>query len=223
MRMPISSRSTLANLQGWLYLIGVLAVAALVFASCSGSGSTMSNNSTGAIHVSLTNPPSCAFPHGSFDHVYVTIRSVHAHTSSTATDSSSGWQELAPQLNSQPMQIDLFSTASNTGLLTQLGSNSALPAGTYQQIRLLLVANDGSGGATPSTNACGNQGWNCVVLHDSSIHELQLSSQANTGLKIPPGQVLGCPIVLAAGHDLDLNIAFNACPSIIHTAPCASP
>jgi len=147
MRMPISSRSTLANLQGWLYLIGLLAVAALVFASCSGSGSTTSSNTTGAIHVSLTDPPSCAFPNGNFDHVYVTIRSVQAHTSATASDSSSGWQELAPQLNSQPMQIDLFSTASNTCLLTQLGSNTALPAGTYQQIRLILVPNDGSGGA----------------------------------------------------------------------------
>jgi len=175
----------------------------------------MSNNTTGAIHVSLTDPPSCAFPNGNFDHVYVTIRSVQANTSATATDSSSGWQELAPQLNSQPMQIDLFATASNTCLLTQLGSNSALPAGTYQQIRLILVPNDGSGGATPSTNACGNQGWNCLVLHDSSVHELQLSSQANTGLKIPPGQVLGGPIVVAAGQDVDLNIDFNACASIV--------
>src|SRR5882762_10950054 len=143
MRMPISSRSTLANLQGWLYLIGVLAVAALVFASCSGSGSTMSNNTTGAIHVSLTDPPSCAFPHGSFDHVYVTIRSVQAHTSATASDSSSGWQELAPQLNSQPMQIDLFAAGSNTCLLTMLGLSTPLPAGNYQQIRLLLVPSSG--------------------------------------------------------------------------------
>src|SRR5258708_19918228 len=154
MRMPISSRSTLANLQGWLYLIGVLAVAALVFASCSGSGSTMSNDTTGAIHVSLTDPPSCAFPHGSFDHVYVTIRSVQAHTSSTATDSSSGWQELALQLNSQPMQIDLFSTASNTCLLTQLGSNPALPAAPYQQTRFLLLPNTGTVTTTPPHNSC---------------------------------------------------------------------
>src|SRR5258708_10902688 len=164
MLMPISSRSTLSNLQGWLYLIGLLAVAALVFASCSGSGSTMSNNTTGAIHVSLTDPPSCAFPHGSFDHVYVTIRSVQAHTSSTATDSSSGWQELAPQLNSQPMQIDLFSTASNTCLLTQLGSNSALPAGTYQQIRFLLVPNHGTCGAAPFHNIRAHPCSDCISL-----------------------------------------------------------
>jgi hypothetical protein len=222
MREPSSVRPTRAFRQapnfllrkGWIFPASALAIAALVFVSCSGSSSTMSPT-TGTIHVTLTDPPSCAFPNGNFDHVYVTIRSVQAHTSSSATDSTSGWQELAPQLNSQPMQIDLFSTASNTCLLTNLGSNTALPAGSYQQIRLLLVPNDGSGGATPSSNACSNQGWNCVVLHDSSVHELQLSSQANTGIKIPPGQIVGGPIVVNAGQDVDLNIDFNACASIL--------
>ncbi len=113
------------------------------------------------------------------------------------------------------MQIDLFSATSNPCLLTNLGSNSGLPAGAYQQIRLLLVPNSGSGGATPAMNACGGQGWNCAVLHDGSIHELQLSSEANTGIKIPPGQVVGGPIIVSAGQDVDLNIDFNACASIL--------
>jgi len=182
--------------------------------SCGGSSSTMGPK-TGSMTVTLTDPPSCKFPSGSFEHVYVTIRSVQAHTSATADDSTAGWQELAPQLNTAPMQIDLFAAASNTCLLTQLGSNGALPVGTYQQIRLLLVSNDGSGGATPSTNACGSNGFNCVVLHDGTVSELQLSSQANTGIKIPPGQVLGGPITVSAGQDVDLNIDFNACASIV--------
>ena len=171
---------------------------------------------TGTVRVSITDPPSCAFPNGNFDHVYVTIRSVQAHTSATAGDNTPGWQELAPQLNSQPMQIDLFKAGPNACLLTMLGSNTALPAGTYQQIRLLLVPNDGGGGPVPSANACGNQGYNCVQLHsDGSFHELMLSSQANTGLKIPPGPVQGGPITVAPGQDVDLNIDFNACASII--------
>jgi hypothetical protein len=202
------------SLDAWMRFAGVLLPMALMFIGCGGSSSTMSNK-TGSIHVSLTDPPSCAFPNGDFDHVYVSIRSVDAHTSASATDSTAGWQELAPQLHAQPMQLDLFSAASNTCLLTNLGSNAALPAGSYQQIRLLLVPNDGSGGATPESNACGNQGWNCVVLHDGSIHELQLSSQASTGIKIPPGQVVGGPIVVNAGQDVDLNIDFNACASIL--------
>jgi hypothetical protein len=187
--------------------------AALV--GCSGSGSGTSNGGTGTINVSITDPPSCKFPNGAFQHVYITIRSVQAHTSATADDNTPGWQELAPQLNTQPMQIDLFAAGQTACLLTTLGSNTALPAGTYQQIRLLLVPNDGGSGPVPSTNACGNQGFNCAVLQDGSVHELQLSSQANTGLKIPPGQVEGGPITVKAGQDVDLNIDFNACASII--------
>ena len=173
------------------------------------------SSQTANIRVTLTDPPSCAFPNGSFEHVYVSIRSVQAHTSASADDNSTGWQELAPQLNTSPMQVDLFAAVSNTCVLTNLGSNAALPAGTYQQIRLLLVPNSASGGATPSTNACGSQGFNCVVLHDGSVNELQLSSQANTGIKIPPGQVVGGPIVVNPGQDVDLNIDFNACASIL--------
>jgi hypothetical protein len=196
-------------------LIG-LACLATALVSCGGGVNTISGGGTGTINVSLTDPPSCAFPNGAFDHVYVTIRSVQAHTSTTADDNSGGWQELAPQLNAHPKQIDLFAAASNTCLLTALGSNTALPVGTYQQIRLLLVPNDGGGGPLPPTNACAGQGFNCVFLHGVSTPvELQLSSQANTGLKIPPGQIVGGPITVEAGKDVDLNIDFNACASII--------
>jgi Domain of unknown function (DUF4382) len=101
-------------------------------------------------------------------------------------------------------------------LLTALGSNAALRVGAYQQIRLLLVPNDGGGSLLPASNASAGQGFNCVVLHGVNTPvELQLSSPANTGLKIPPGQVVGGPITVAAGKDVDLNIDFNACASII--------
>jgi hypothetical protein len=194
-----------------------MASLATILVSCgaTGSGSVMTNGGTGTIRVSMTDPPSCAFPNGNFTHVYITVRSVQAHLSATADDNSAGWQELAPQLVNQPMQIDLFAAGSNTCLLTSLGSNTALPAGNYQQIRLLLVANSGGSGPTPGTNNCNGQGFNCVVLHDGSIHQLDLSSQANTGLKIPPGQVVGGPISVGPGQDVDLNIDFNACASII--------
>jgi hypothetical protein len=87
--------------------------------------------------------------------------------------------------------------------------------GTYQQIRLLLIANDATGVTLSPPNQCGSQGFNCVVLHDGGVHQLQLSSQANTGLKIPPGQIVGGPITVNAGQTVDLNIDFNACASVI--------
>jgi hypothetical protein len=213
-RLPRYKRNALSAFF-WMGSLVMIVAFAAALVGCSGSGSGTSNGGTGTINVSITDPPSCKFPNSAFQHIYVTIRSVQAHTSATADDNTPGWQELAPQLNTEPMQIDLFAAGQTACLLTTLGSNTALPAGTYQQIRLLLVPIDGGSSPIPSTNACGNQGFNCAVLQDGSVHELQLSSQANTGLKIPPGQVEGGPITVKAGQDVDLNIDFNACASII--------
>lgn len=192
---------------------GILIVAGVI-ASC-GSGSTTKGTGTGLVNVSISDPPSCTPPEGNFTHVYITVRSVQAHIDPNANDNSSGWQELAPQLASAPKQIDLFSAAQTNCVLAQLGSAS-LPVGSYQQIRLLLVSNSpAAGAAVPSPNACAGDGFNCVVLQDTTIHELELSSQDNTGLKIPPGQILGGPIQVTAGQSVDLNIDFNACASIV--------
>jgi len=175
----------------------------------------MQTTSTGMIQVSLSDPPSCMPPNGQFAHVFVTIRSVQAHVNATADGNAPGWQELAPQLVNAPMQVDLFSSAQTNCVLAQLGSAS-LPVGAYQQIRLILLSNSPvSGAAVPPSNACAGNGFNCVVLSDNSIHELALSSEANTGLKIPPGQIVGGPINVAAGQSVDLNIDFNACASIV--------
>ena len=198
-----------------LAAVAIFGIAGIIV-SCSGGGSSSNMVSgMGTVNVSMSDPPSCMPPNGQFTHVYVTVRSVQAHISASATDDSPGWQELAPQLASAPMQIDLFSKPQTTCILAQLGSAS-LPAGSYQQIRLLLVSNTAASSAGPSTNACAANGFNCVVLEDSTIHELELSSQANTGLKIPPGQIVGGPLQVTAGQSVDLNIDFNACASIVH-------
>ncbi len=197
-----------------LCVIGIFAIAG-VAVSCSGGSSMQPSTAMGTVMVSISDPPSCKNPNGNFDHVYITVTSVQANIDSNATDSSSGWQELAPQLATQPMQIDLFSSVQTNCVLAQLGSAS-LPVGSYQQIRLLLLSNTPvASAALPSTNACAGNGYNCVVLSDSSIHELDLSSQANTGLKIPPGQIVGGPIQVSAGQSVDLNIDFNACASLL--------
>jgi hypothetical protein len=198
-----------------LAAVAVLVSAGLMV-SCGGSSNTSMGTGMGMVNVTLSDPPSCMPPNGQFMHVYVTVRSVQAHIDPNASDNSSGWQELAPQLASQPMQIDLFSKPQTTCVLAQLGSAS-LPVGSYQQIRLLLVSNSPDAGSSlPVNNACTGNGYNCVMLDDATIHELQLSSQANTGLKIPPGQIVGGPLQVTAGQSVDVNIDFNACASIVH-------
>ncbi|HEV2348811.1 MAG TPA: DUF4382 domain-containing protein [Terriglobia bacterium] len=197
--------------------IGLAIVAGLLIASgwiisCGGNNAPIpvSNPTTGVITTSLTDPPVCA---SSFDHVWVTITKVTANISSTASDTDSGWVTLV-DLTTAPKQIDLLSLASTTCLLAQLGSTSGLPPGNYQQIRLLLLANDASSG--PSPNACGSgNGFNCVVPSGDTPQELLLSSEAKTGIKIPPGQIAGGGINLVAGQAADLNINFDGCHSII--------
>ncbi len=169
------------------------------------------------VNVSISDPPSCSPPAGSFRSVFITIRSVQAHISATADDNSPGWVELVPELNSQPVQVDLLNLPANGAcLLKTLGSNTSLPAGDYQQIRLLLADNSSASAVFPS-NACASLGnvFNCVVDSNKNTSELLLSSQANTGLKIPPGQVVGGPIHVATGQSVDINVDFNACASII--------
>ena len=213
------SRSFISKLNSRVFAASVAfaaaALAMVIAVSCGGGNTALQTSTTGMIQVSISDPPSCMPPNGQFSHVFITVRSVQAHTSATADASASGWQELAPQLASAPMQVDLFSSPQTTCILAQLGSAS-LPVGAYQQIRLILLSNSpGSGGAVPSPNNCAGNGFNCVVLSDNSVHELALSSEAITGLKIPPGQIVGGPINVAAGQSVDLNIDFNACASII--------
>lgn len=200
-----------------LVFLGAAAGLLLAQASCGGGTPTVSFNSNpaqGTASVSLSDPPSCKVPSGSYKNVYITVTSVQAHTNATAADSSAGWIELAPNLAAAPVQIDLLATPSGGCTLAQLGNNVTVPAGDYQQIRLLLMANNASGG--PSSNACASvQGFHCAILQDNSVHRLELSSQANTGLKIPPGQVVGGPIRVSAGQHVDINIDFNVCASIV--------
>lgn len=200
-----------------LFFGAAMVLVTAIVISCSGTSKIAVNNGMATISVSISDPPSCTPPNGSFTHVFITVRSVMAHTSATADASSSGWQELAPQLNSAPTQIDLFASAPGPSscVLAQLGS-AQLPAGTYQQIRLILLTNTpATGDAVPASNACAGNGFNCVVTSDGMIHELLLSSQDQTGLKIPPGQFVGGPLTVAAGQSVDLNIDFNACASIL--------
>ena len=169
-----------------LLLGSMIVVVALIIISCSGSSMKVTP-ATGTVSVSLSDPPSCAAPAGAtpaamlpgaFSHAWVTIVSVKAHINGTADANSPGWQELAPQLNSAPMQVDLLNLPANGQcLLAQLGS-AELPAGDYQQIRLILLANAATSMA-PSPNACASLGnvFNCAQ-NSSGLHELSLDRKS---------------------------------------------
>ena len=195
-----------------LLFSAVLALGVAALVSCGGS-SQPSAATTGTVSTFLSDPPTCA---EEFPDVYVTITKVEANLNADAAANDSGWQTLI-DLTKAPMQVDLMklnpsATANFCGTLFTLGQK-VLPPGKYQQIRLFLLANNAATG--PSNNACTTGGYNCVVPANSSPVELQLSSEAQTGIKIPSSQITNGGLTVTAGQSVDLNIDFNSCKSIV--------
>ncbi len=216
--MDTSRQFRLSVVFGTISALGL----ALGLAACGGNNSVTTTTPTyGTVNTSMSDPAPCATAtNGPFSAVYVTVTDVQASTSATAQAGSSGWVDLTPNLKNAPQQINLLGAASQSCMLAQLGDNQELAPGTYQQIRLYL-APSATSSITPS-NACstvstsgGQTSANCVVLAGGTTVNLDLSSEAQTGLKIPSGQIAGGQFVVAAGKTSDLDINFNSCASIV--------
>ncbi len=191
-------------------VVGVVAIACGGGSAGGGGGAQM-----GLVTTTISDPATCQAPNGPYSHVYVTVTDVKASTSSTASDSdSSAWTDLTPNLSAAPVQVDLLGLPNNNCFLAMLGSQTQIPAGNYQQIRIILL--DNNHGNTVTGNKCQGNDANCVELAaDNSIHTLLLSSEAQTGIKIPSGQIAGGQFTVASGSTADLDIDFNACASIV--------
>lgn len=191
----------------------LVSVAVTLFVVGCGNGSSGSANPMASVVTSVSDPAPCGAPQGPFSHVYVTITDVEIHQSADAAAGDAGWVDLTPSLKNNPKQVDLLGIANNQCFLATLGSGTEIQPGTYQQIRVLLAAN----GTTVAGDQCGGA-TNCVMLTSdlsNTPHALQLSSESQTGIKIPSGQIAGGKFQVAAGDAKDLNIDFNACESIV--------
>ena len=182
--------------------------------SCSGSSSS---SPTGTVNLSLSDPPTCSAPSGPYSHIFVTVTDVEIHTSANAGPNDSGWVDLTPNLKNSPQQVDLLAQADTECFLAMLGSKIELQAGSYQQIRVFLSPDNSSIAGNRCSSVAGNPA-NCVVLAaDNSLHALTLTSEAQSGLKIPSGQIAGGNFTIGAGETKDLDIDFSACASIVAT------
>src|SRR5262249_11715496 len=196
------------------YLLIVAGSALIVAGLMAGCGGGRSSNPTAIVNLSVSDPPTCSAPNGPFSHVFVTVTDVQIHTSSNAGPNDPGFVDLTPNLKNSPKQVDLLAQASTECFLAMLGSKVEIPAGSYQQIRVFLAPD----GTAISNNQCTGGAANCVVLtSDGSVHDLQLASEAQTGLKIPSGQIAGGNFTIGSGQTKDLDIDFNACASIVAT------
>ena len=158
----------------------------LALAACGGGGGDGGSTPTGTLRVQMTDAPACGF-----DHVYVTVNKVRVNMNAQAGDGDSGWSDIAL---TTPQRIDLLSLTN--GVLADLGQ-TALPAGQYQQVRLVLAQNQGNSLA------------NSVVPTGGSEQALDTPSAAQSGYKIIR------PFTVQANTLVDLVLDFNACKSIV--------
>ncbi len=189
----------------------LILVGGLFVAGC-GSSNTSMNSNAAMVNVMVSDPATCSGPQGSISHVFVTITDVEIHASASAGPNDAGWIDLTPNLKQNPMQVDLLGQANNQCFLATLGSTMEIQPGTFQQIRIFLAANN----VVVSGNKCGSTA-NCVMSSSNpgTAMPLLLSSESQTGIKIPAGQIAGGQFVVAPGETKDLDIDFNACESIV--------
>lgn len=180
------------NIAKTISLLLVSFAVAILFAACGGGSGygTSTGAMTGTLGVSLTDAPSCGF-----DHVYVTVSKVRVHQSSNMniSDTDPGWYDITL---STPTRIDLLNLTN--GVLYSLGTTT-LPAGQYQQVRLMLVANTGN--SAPYANS--------VVPTGGSENPLTTPSAVQSGIKLIN------QFTVAANTRVDLVLDFNACKSVV--------
>ena len=168
-------------------------IAALSLSACGGGGgggeaavAPSPVATAGTLSVSLTDAPACGF-----DAVNVTVNKVRVNTSGTAGDTDAGWTDIT--LN-PARKINLLNLTN--GLLETLGQ-TALPAGHYSQMRLVLDANTGTGLA------------NSVVPTGGAEATLSTPSAVQSGIKLVNG------FDVAAGQTTSVVLDFDACKSVV--------
>jgi hypothetical protein len=182
-----------------------------------GSTTCPPNKANGTVHLRFTSsvmPAAGDWP-SSVQHIFVTLQGIEANRSAMADDDSPDWQELAPQLATVPIQLDLLAHKSDSCESNVL-SDVVVPADTYRQIRLRLspgLADE----PIPQENGCGSVGFNCIVKADGGIRALVLSSQM-LRVRIPPDQIAGGSFRILPGKAADLTIEFSSSSSLVFPA-----
>ena len=151
-------------------------------------GGAVNPAAAGTLRLALTDAPACGF-----DKVYVTVEKVRVHQSASSGEGEAGWSDIVLE---PAKRVDLLSLTN--GVLEELGQKS-LPAGKYQQLRLVLSEN---GSTAPFANA---------VIPTGSKDEVALTTPGadQTGLKINTN------MDVIASQTADFVIDFDACKSIV--------
>lgn len=184
------------------------------------------NSATGTVRLRVAPSPTASVETAptpipaSIEHIFVTLRGIEATTSAIPNDDSSNWRELAPQLATQPEQLDLLAHNSDSFDQNQnTFADVAIPADAYRQIRLRLSPPDqpATDEPAPQENACGRVGFNCVIIADGKIRPLVLDGLSSQ-FQIQSGQIAGGFFRVFPDTATNLKIEFNPQSSLFFPA-----
>ena len=135
-----------------------------------------------------------------YSNVWVTLKDIWFHTSSAAGPNDSGWLRFPIT----PVTIDLL-TLANGAISSALWQNIQLPAGNYQQIRIVLTGTEDS--LTASASAQGLT-YNNEVVVGSTAYPLHIADAAH-------GIRLAGTFTVSTNQPLSLAIDFDAGDDIV--------
>lgn len=141
-------------------------------------------------------------------HLFVTVHGIEANPDAMASEDSPDWEELAPDLVLEPMQIDLLAHPAISCPANRV-SAAIVPAGAYRQIRLRLTSNrPATVEAVPAENACGQIGLHCAVSPDGHVHPLAFDGDVTT-LRVAPERITGGLFHVLPDTDTHLTVKFS--------------
>lgn len=171
-----------------------------------------------AVAAALPPPPASS---RDIQHIFVTLRGIEAHPVIQQNTPSSGWQELAPDLATHPVQLDLMAPSADSrlaGLSRSVNFTATVPADQYRQLRLRLVPSYPSPDEkTPENNSCGSAGLNCIVFADRSVRPLEFGSNTPE-FQIAVGQGAGNLFRVLPDEVVPLSIEFDASSSVFYAS-----
>ena len=175
-------------------------------------------NGTITVGINSVRPSPVAPMSPNLQHVFITLRGIEANPNSVAAEDSPDWSELAPQLATAPVQIDLMATTSGVSCAYRLTQKSTVRAGVYRQIRLRLVSDQGaSGEPQPTRNECNGPNFNCVVDTNGHAHTLALKNGARD-LLITSDRITDGSFNVLPDTEANLSIVFDPYSSLAAAA-----
>jgi hypothetical protein len=172
-------------------------------------------NQTGNVTLQLNSSVTPTAPSWPSDvqHIFVSVRGIEALPADPSGEDLPAWQELTPDLATQPAQVDLMARATSA-CGRSVFPEARVSTGVYTQLRVRLVPNQPDASEpVPAENACGKVGFNCIVASSGAIR--LLTSDDPTELRIPANGIADGFFRVVPDDHIRLAIEFDPLSSLI--------